>query len=61
MTLKLTDEEVHLITEYRRLQHGEIRIRKLHGQFDRAETVVQWDKRDLERPRRKLREIEKKP
>ena len=59
MTLKLTDEEKKLITEYRRLQHGEIRIRKLHGQFDRAETVIQWDKRDLQPARRKLREIDK--
>ena len=58
--MELTPEEVHIITEYRKLQNGKLIITKRHGQYVDGETNGKWDKNDVQRPRRRLREQAKK-
>lgn len=63
--MELDPVEVTLIKEYRKLHHGELRIKKRHGTFADAETIKKWDKTETTRPNRTAKQpaiekIEKK-
>lgn len=58
--MELSPEEVHIILEYRKLQHGRLIITKRNGEYVSGETVKNWDNNDVRRPRRRLRETVKK-
>jgi hypothetical protein len=58
--MELTPDEVHIITEYRKLYHGKLIITKRNGHYADGETVGKWDKNEVTRPRRRLRETMKK-
>lgn len=58
--MELTPEEVHIITQYRKLQHGKLIITKRNGQYVDGETIEKWDKNEVNRPKRRCRETAKK-
>ncbi len=54
--MALSPEEVHIITQYRKLHHGQLIITKRDGKYADGETKEKWDKGDVRRPKRRLRE-----
>ena len=58
--MELTPEEVHIILQYRKLRHGQLVITKRNGEYQSGETNEKWDKNDVQRPRRRLKEVVKK-
>lgn len=58
--MELKPEEVSIILKYRELQHGQLIITKRNGEYVDGETVEKWDRNEVQRPKRRLREQAKK-